>query len=232
MDDGRRTVPLLLETGAAYCGANLLVFAAKTFTPGLTAAAVAAAYFLFPVLFLSARKRDLARYGLQGFSLGKAAVAGLGTSMIVLPLFCAAYVSLHPIFPSFLPVVDAARVLENRGWAGILRIVGLSLFSNVFFVGVAEETFYRAYLQTNLSTAFPSRRRLRGVPVGWAVPLTALLFAAVHVAWWKHPAGMLVFFPGLLFGFLREWSGGIAAPALFHGMCNTTLFVLNGALFR
>jgi membrane protease YdiL (CAAX protease family) len=50
--------------------------------------------------------------------------------------------------------------------------------------------------------------------------LQALLFAVLHVAVDYNPARLAVFFPALLFGWLRELRAGIGASILVHAACN------------
>jgi membrane protease YdiL (CAAX protease family) len=50
--------------------------------------------------------------------------------------------------------------------------------------------------------------------------LQALLFGLIHVLVDLDPSRMAVFFPGLLFGWLRAWRGGIGAAIVLHAMSN------------
>ena len=59
-----------------------------------------------------------------------------------------------------------------------------------------------------------------GVSIGWGIVLTSLLFAIGHLALTPHPFRLAVFFPSLVFGWLRAKTGGVAAPILFHGLAN------------
>ena len=95
-------------------------------------------------------------------------------------------------------------------------------------VGYGEEFFYRGYMQTRLNLAFgPSRLRFLGVSIGAPFWITALLFTVGHslvqFQWWQ-PA---IFFPALVFGWLRERTGNILAPALFHAFANTAMITLD-----
>jgi hypothetical protein len=56
--------------------------------------------------------------------------------------------------------------------------------------------------------------------------LQALLFALIHFAVDLNPARLAVFFPALLFGWLRALRGGIGAAAAFHASCNLLSEVL------
>jgi len=86
-------------------------------------------------------------------------------------------------------------------------------------VALPEEALFRGYLQTRFERRFPSRS-WHGIPVGWAIPATSALFALGHFVVIPDPARLAVFFPSLLFGLLRHWTGSLLAPILFHGACN------------
>ncbi len=89
-------------------------------------------------------------------------------------------------------------------------------------VGLPEEAFYRGYVQTRLADHFGSaRRHWLGVtlhPAAWVGQ--AVLFALIHFVVDLNPARLAVFFPGLLFGWLRAWRGGIGAPIALHALSN------------
>ena len=56
--------------------------------------------------------------------------------------------------------------------------------------------------------------------------LTSALFAIGHIVTIPHPARLAVFFPSLLFGWMRRATGGIAAPIAFHAACNLLVDVV------
>jgi uncharacterized protein len=90
----------------------------------------------------------------------------------------------------------------------------------LFFVAIPEEFFYRGYMQTRLNEVFERRFLLFGIPFSHSLWITSLLFAFGHslvvLRWWHFAT----FFPGLLFGLLRERTGGVMAGAFFHAACN------------
>lgn len=94
---------------------------------------------------------------------------------------------------------------------------------HLFFVAIPEEFFYRGYFQTRLNEVFPRKFLIFGVPVGWGLVLASLFFAFGHslvvVRWWHFAT----FFPGLLFGWLREKTGQPLAGALLHAWANVTV---------
>jgi membrane protease YdiL (CAAX protease family) len=87
-------------------------------------------------------------------------------------------------------------------------------------IALPEEAFYRGYLQTRLDEAWTSRVRVLGTAVGPGLAVTSLVFALGHVATEFHPSRLAVFFPSLLFGWMRARRGGVGAGAAFHAFCN------------
>jgi membrane protease YdiL (CAAX protease family) len=87
-------------------------------------------------------------------------------------------------------------------------------------IALPEEAFYRGYLQTRLDEAWPPRLRVLGTYVGPGLVVTSVVFALGHVATELHPDRLAVFFPSLLFGWMRARRRGIGAPAAFHALCN------------
>lgn len=88
-------------------------------------------------------------------------------------------------------------------------------------IAVPEEMFYRGYVQTALDDAFPSWRfQVLGATLGAGVLLGSLIFAVGHFATHAHAARLTVFFPSLVFGWLRARTGGVGASVFFHAACN------------
>lgn len=120
----------------------------------------------------------------------------------------------------FLPLLQSAVPLAARAAA--------VFFTYAFFVAFGEEIIYRGYMQSRLNEVFGRPYRFFGVPFGWGGILTALLFGLSHTGLVGHALGLgstitpawgfWTFFGGLVFGFLREKTGSILAPALLHGL--------------
>jgi membrane protease YdiL (CAAX protease family) len=108
------------------------------------------------------------------------------------------------------------RVPVNYWWVATMFIVQLLL------VALPEEFFYRGYLQERLSEGMGRRRifQLGPIYLTWPIIITSLLFAIGHVIIGWQAQRLLVFFPSLLFGFLRDRTDGITAPILYHAACN------------
>jgi len=94
----------------------------------------------------------------------------------------------------------------------------------ILLVALPEEVFYRGYLQTRLDSMFGRDVRVLGVMVNpWSLVLTSALFAIGHFLTIPSPARLAVFFPSLLFGWMRRASDGVMAPILYHAACNITV---------
>ncbi len=95
------------------------------------------------------------------------------------------------------------------------------VLSQLLVVALPEEALFRGYVQTRLGDIFPSKRPLWGAEVSvTALVIQAALFAGLHFLVGFAPARLAVFFPGLLFGYIRARRGGIGAAVWFHAMCN------------
>jgi membrane protease YdiL (CAAX protease family) len=108
-----------------------------------------------------------------------------------------------------------AFVWRVQSWEGFNEAVG-----QLVLVALPEEAFYRGYLQTRLEEAWRPRIRIFGAELGVGSLLTSAIFALGHIATIHEPARLAVFFPSLVFGWLRARTGGIGAGVAFHAGCN------------
>jgi len=98
-------------------------------------------------------------------------------------------------------------------------------------IAVPEELFFRGYLMGRLEERWPSSRRVAGALVGRALVVSSLLFAVGHVLVDFNPQRFSVFFPALVFGWMRARTGSIAAGAAYHALCNLFSDVLHISFF-
>ncbi len=123
---------------------------------------------------------------------------------------------------------NADETLELNRTYWWLILWGLT---HLLLVALPEEYFYRGYLQTRLGDLFDGDEEpttyLGFTRANWA---TSALFALGHVlvpiggAFSLARAG--VFFPSLLFGWLRDRTGSIIAATVFHAGANMMVLVL------
>jgi membrane protease YdiL (CAAX protease family) len=98
-------------------------------------------------------------------------------------------------------------------------------------VALPEELFFRGMLLRLLERRFPPKHRFLGGGVGIALVLQAVAFAGVHVPRYG-PRALVIFFPGLLFGWMRSSTGSILASTITHGASNIFINLLQRAVFR
>lgn len=87
-------------------------------------------------------------------------------------------------------------------------------------IALPEEAFYRGYLQSRLDDAWPPRWNVLGARVGPSLFVASAIFALGHLATIHAPARLAVFFPALLFGWLRARTRGVGASIAYHAACN------------
>ena|SRR5690554_836164 len=129
---------------------------------------------------------------------------------------------------SALDTTEPGQPLTLKRGYGWLLLWGLT---HLLLVALPEEIFYRGYLQTRLAhllrDADGQPRRLLGFSLAnW---LTSALFALGHLL---VPVGgaflaarAAVFFPSLIFGWMRERSDSIIAPTIFHACANMMVLI-------
>jgi membrane protease YdiL (CAAX protease family) len=100
------------------------------------------------------------------------------------------------------------------------------VLGQLFVIALPEEAFYRGYLQSRLDDQWAPRWRVLGARLGPGWLVAAAIFAAGHLATVHAPARLAVFFPALLFGWLRARTRGIGASVVFHMLCNVYSQVL------
>jgi membrane protease YdiL (CAAX protease family) len=205
---------------------------------------------LVPFLFIYGpvalcRLRGVDSYGYRlyvpafrdGAAWGRALATNLRLLAVgLLPWLVAYHLYQSLIFghqPRFTNLIRYARRAETTPWLSdvlggasadpwliVGAHLGVLIAYHLFFVAIPEEFFYRGYVQTRLNELLPRRFLIAGVPFGHGLWIAALFFAFGHslveFQWWHFAT----FFPGLLFGLLRERSGGVITGAFLHAACN------------
>lgn len=130
------------------------------------------------------------------------------------------------IWPSGLGLADIVGSVGPR-WSRLPDDFLTLVAYQIFFVAIPEEFFYRGYLQTRLNEVHPRRWAVLGARLGVGAVVANLLFAfghsVVQLQWWHFAT----FFPGLLFAWARERTGGVVPGALFHAFCNVSVITLD-----
>ena len=112
---------------------------------------------------------------------------------------------------------------------------GLHILWIVIGSAIGEEVFFRGYVQGRLNESFGRPWFMLGVRFGPGLFGAALLFGVIHVLNpadyfrghielnWTHG---LTTATALYFGFLRERTGSVVAPAIVHGWTNLVGFAV------
>jgi membrane protease YdiL (CAAX protease family) len=119
----------------------------------------------------------------------------------------------------------------SRGHLQLPDKFALLAASYLVVTAIPEEVFFRGYLMERLERVWPPTRSVLGAKVGWALIVSSALFAVSHVAVIPNPQRLAVFFPALLFGWMRARTGSIAAAAAFHALCNVLSDVMHTSYF-
>lgn len=211
---------------------------------GANLAGVAALLFIaLPEAHLRARGEEWPDYGvpLHGLSdrrtwraFGRGALAALAVAAVVFPLFAAAFGLWAEVLPRLPPGLAHALAPYGRPPRFAFRLpqnfLVLALVQ-VLVVALPEEMFYRGFMQTAWRRNRPERSvAVLGARLGSGFVATQALFAAGHLVV-LEPWRLGTFFPGLLFGWLRERTGSIAAPVALHALSNLFIATLEASFY-
>lgn len=199
------------------------------------AAVVATLGFLYlPSLSMDRRGEDFAEYGVNLRSWRADLWLFAVLFALILPLFAGGYalwvLKVLPLLPDNLhrllsPYPSTAQFhprLPDRFFELVVH--------NYFVVALPEEFFYRGFIQTRLRDAWPKGPVVLGARLGRAWWVTCVLFALGHLAIFEAWR-LAVFFPALLFGWMRERTGSVMGAALLHGSCNLLIRFLEVSFY-
>jgi membrane protease YdiL (CAAX protease family) len=202
----------------------------------LVAAAAVAAFLWVPLRMLERRGQDAHDAGWRFDRLGADVAQALVACLVILPPFALAFSwfagalgSLPPSQARLLaPYVSRAHPLRFTLGPDPLDMWG-RIAGNAA-VAFAEEFFYRGYVTLRFEERWPPVRRILGAPLGLGAVLAAALFAVGHLLE-PAPWRLFVFFPALVFAWLRARTHTIVGAALCHFLFNVTLLLLELAVF-
>jgi uncharacterized protein len=238
--DLRHTIIAFVTVGVALA-ALVRVDVEIRYVGHLGSALVAIMLLYAPLFWAWRRNEDLVTYGLRAEPVGRGLALGLGLPLfVVFPLFLGGYLLFYEIAcgsPTLAVLTPPGACLGFGGWTDIgaphldadLAVWALG---QLVVVALPEELFFRGFLLHLLERAFPPRRRLWGGGIGWALFISAALFAVIHLPRDGDPRALATFFPGLLFGWMRSATGSILAPTLAHAGSNIFIRILDSMVLR
>ena len=234
--------PLLTFLAATLLAAALAIAGASVPWLGRHLHAAIAAIFLYApaaAARLSGRPFDYRDAGLRADPIGlNLRVLSVAVG-ITFPLFAIAFFVFYgavcgPLSAMFTPMFGALCRLWRGAGGGSFQLPPeflTSALNQLVVVAIPEELFFRGYLMGRLDERWPPTRRLLGAPIGKALIVSSVLFAIGHVLVVPNPQRLAVFFPALVFGWMRARTGSIIPGAVFHALCNLYADVLHTCYF-
>jgi hypothetical protein len=163
-------------------------------------------WLVVPIVLMLVRGHPLADYGLELRVTPPSLRAHLAIGLAAMALYAAGHATLAALHGGHL----AWRLPHG---------LAVSLLHQLLSAALPEEFFFRGYVQSNLNRALGRPWSVAQARAGPGLVLQSGLFAICHVAaggWVRLP----VFFFGLLAGWLRDRSGSIVAPVVYHAIAN------------
>jgi len=186
-----------------------------------------AAWFVSPgILIASAliptaiRRAEFPKIGLNIRQIGPTVLVVCRTCVVVFPALFAGLWLLKS-FGLGLPLQPVPP--KEHGWISWL-------FYQFMYVAVAEEVFFRGYVQNNiLRLTKPGKDGQSRLWKWLSIVLSAACFAVAHIIIQGRIILALTFLPGLVLGWLFIRTRSLLAPILFHGLANTCYCVIAAA---
>ena len=217
----RFNISLLTETALVTIAAILAIrLLAASFISN-------AAWFVNPAILVAAaliptaiKRVEFPEIGLNIRQIGSTLLIVCWTCIVVLS---ALFVGLW-LLKSFglgLPLQSVQP--KAQGWVSWL-------FYQFMYVAVAEEVFFRWFLQSNILKLTNAGKNSQCRLWKWlSIVLSAACFAVAHIIVQGNIILVLTFLPGLVLGWLFIRTKSLLAPILFHGLANTCYCVMAAA---
>lgn len=210
--------------------------------------ALVAIVFLYLTVWLANRRgEDLVAFGFSSKPRLRSIVIALTYMAIIFPIFVFGFVIFHNLACDkeslFAPLAQPGICFGFDGWAsahwpelGFMSddLTKLSLefvFIQIVVVALPEELFFRGLIHELCERALPPKRRVFGGGIGWALVLSSAIFALGHLTVTFDARRLAVFFPGLLFGWMRSATGSIFAGVIAHTASNVFILALQEVFF-
>lgn len=227
-------IALVLVTGLVHINVTLPAI-------GHVGSALVAVLFLYgPMAIAWRRHEDLDDYGFHAAPIARGLVTAAAAIGVIFPIFCLGYFAFYETACGsqlLAHLVPHGMCSHYGGLSGLHRpALTLELLKfcavQLLVVALPEELFFRGCLLHLLEKKFPPKRRILGGGVGWALVISAAMFALIHLPKDGDPRALATFFPGLLFGWMRSATGSILASTITHGASNILIRLLDLSVLR
>jgi len=214
----RRSMSLLVETAGVVVAAILII---RFF---LASAISREAWLVIPGIWVAAALIPTAMKGRKFTPIGlslvqmRRSLTVLGYTCVVLfpGMFLVCWLSKS--FGLELPLRPALP--QVQAWIPWLVY-------QFMYIAVAEEVFFRGYVQSNiLKLAYTLKLGRCSLQSGASIVISAAVFAVAHIIIQGQLISALTFFPGLIFGWVFIRTKSLSAPILLHGLANTLYCIL------
>ncbi len=183
-----------------------------------------AAWFVSPGILVMAaliptaiRRAEFPKIGLNIRQIGPTVLVVCWICVVVFPALFAGLWLLKS-FGLGLPLQPVQP--KEQGWISWL-------FYQFMYVAVAEEVFFRGYVQNNiLRLTKPGKDGQRRLWMWLSIMLSAACFTIAHIIIQGKIILALTFLPGLVLGWLFIRTRSLLAPILFHGLANTCYYLM------
>jgi membrane protease YdiL (CAAX protease family) len=208
---------------------------------GDVGSALIAVLFLYgPMAVARVRREDLDDYGFHKEPLARGLITAGATIAVIFPIFCVGYFLFYEtacgstLLAHLVPngMCGSFAGLSGVHWPTLSLGLGEFCAVQLLVVALPEELFFRGCLLRLLEQKFPPKRRILGGGVGWALVISAAMFALIHLPKDGDPRALATFFPGLLFGWMRSATGSILASTVTHGCSNILIKLLDLSVLR
>jgi membrane protease YdiL (CAAX protease family) len=186
-----------------------------------------AAWFVAPGILVAAaiiptaiKRRKFAEIGFNVWQIRNSLVVFGWTCMAVFPatFFGCWLLKSHGLDLPLRPMLP-----EGQNWA-------CWLLYQFMYVAVAEEVFFRGYVQGNILRLTSTVKLEQCKPRQWiSIVISAAVFAVAHIIVTGKIISVLTFLPGLILGWLFIRTKSLLAPILFHGLANICYFIMAAA---
>ncbi len=201
---------------------------------------VAIVFLYLTVVVAKRRGENLVAFGFHLSPRLRSIAIAVTYVAVVLPVFTLGFVIFYDIACTsgspLAPLASPSLCFEYQGWEGAhwppLGLDTLLLaFGQVVVVALPEELFFRGLIHELCERALPPKRRVLKGGIGWALVISSTLFAIGHLAVDFDPKRLAVFFPGLVFGWMRSATGSILAGVIAHAASNLFIHILQRVFF-
>ncbi|MGB9735070.1 MAG: myxosortase family intramembrane protease [bacterium] len=180
---------------------------------------VAVLFLYTPILFLFIKKRHPSYYGIGKNRAIKSILRALLVAIIIFPLYIAAFYLYNRYVLGLNMDFQGTKLVHQPGLL-------LFVLNNLLMVAIPEEVFYRGYIQSELKQCDRKKIMLLGTEIGYSFLSVNIMFAIGHIILIPNITRLSVFFPGLVFSWLREKDDNIAGAIIFHWLSNVLSFAL------